>query len=191
MDTLSWVIADRKPLSSLQKQVWNHSRTPSRRTIDDARAEPKPNIPAARRLRPCANRPIANATVDRVHPRLVPECVLRNPIEFRTPHLERRTPHEKTPPGHSSAFPDTPRDSLHVTPTTRGVRKNFAGIPVKFSEPCGPVHPRTDFPPTQISFEGQFFPHSEMPPIATGRSRCAGDVSARSLSSTRANRPPA
>ena len=35
-----------------------------------------------------------HATVDRVHPRLVPECVLRNPIEFRTPHLERRTPHE-------------------------------------------------------------------------------------------------
>jgi hypothetical protein len=35
---------------------------------------------------------------------------LRKPIEFRTPHLERRTPHTKTPPGQSSAFPDTPRD---------------------------------------------------------------------------------
>ena len=123
----------------------------------------------------CANRPIANATVDRVHPRLVPECVLRNPIEFRTPHLERRTPHEKTPPGHSSASPDTPRDSLarHADDSERPQEFRRKKSTVKFSEPCGTVHPRTDFPPTQISLEGSFFRTRKCPQIATGRSRCA------------------
>jgi hypothetical protein len=46
-----------------------------------------------------------------------------------------------------SAFPDTPRDHLHVTATTRGDRK-------KFSESCGTVHsgriPR-------LFIEGRFF----------------------------------
>ncbi len=36
----------------------------------------------------------------------------------------------QTPSGQTSAFPDTPRDSLHVTRATRGVRKDF-------SEACG------------------------------------------------------
>jgi hypothetical protein len=52
----------------------------------------------------------------------------------RIRHLERRTSHKFPPSGHSSAFPDTPRDFLHVTPTTRGDRE-------KFSELRGTVHP--------------------------------------------------
>jgi hypothetical protein len=67
-----------------------------------------------------------------------PGRVLRISAEFRTPHLERRTSHEfLTPSGHSSAFPDTPRDRLHVTPTTWGSRE-------KLSESRSPVHVRTD-----------------------------------------------
>jgi hypothetical protein len=69
----------------------------------------------------------------------------------------------KTPTGQSSAIPDTSSDSLHVTPTTRGDRKNFAkDLPAKFLGALRHGLLRTDSHPQNL-FRRPIFQHSEIP----------------------------
>ena len=60
-----------------------------------------------------ADRPIAKATA---------ECC--DSLKRLGLKPQTQTPQLQTPTGQSSAFPDTPRDHLHVIATTRGDREN-------------------------------------------------------------------
>jgi hypothetical protein len=77
--------------------------------LDNARADKKSNIPAARRLRQVRIRPIANATAELQAPKRV--------TQKRRPAKAVRSPTRRV------IF-------LHVTPTTWGDRENFSELAV-------------------------------------------------------------
>jgi hypothetical protein len=95
--------------------------------LDEARAEQKSSIPAARRLR---------------HVQIV-RSQTRRPIA--APCSPRQL---QTPTGQSSAFPDTPRDSLHVTQRFGAAARFSHG---KFRS-LAARSPRTDSHPPESHF---------------------------------------
>jgi hypothetical protein len=98
-------------------------------------------------------------------------CGVRPNSALRTSNVALRTP--PPPPGQSSAFPDTPRDHLHVTPTTRGGRKKtigsaeFLGGLAAWST-CGRISNRILNRAEVFAFK-----HARN---GTGRSRCAREI---------------
>jgi hypothetical protein len=117
------------------------------------------------------NEGMCPSSTDRPTPNATADCFLS-----LRPQTKTRQP--QTPTGQSSAFPDTPRDHLHVTVATRSVRKNL-------SDPCGTVQPGRI--PRQARFiRRQIVFALRGAPSARGRSRCAREFRHESGMSERA-----
>jgi hypothetical protein len=66
----------------------------------------------------------------------------------------------QTPSSQNSAFSDTPRDHLHVTPTTRSVRKSRSAPWRTKEDNFSELAKRSTldgFPPNRVFFEGRLF----------------------------------